>query len=577
MRTHIAVGIDLGTTNSVVAILKDGKPVVLPNAEGSSFTPSLVGFAASGEVCVGVLARQLSVTDPDRVVQSVKRHMGTDWTFESGAREWLPQEIAARILQKVLRDAQAAVGEPLTQAVITVPAYFDDAGRQATLDAAAIAGVDVLRLLNEPTAAALAYGLDTDGAATVVFDLGGGTCDVSILAIQGGVFEVLSTCGNVTLGGNDWDERLAAWLLDQAGGSDKGSPQPNARLRRQLLDLAETAKIDLSTRETVTVTVPGGGASGVGPTEVTLTRETFEAQTADLVEVCRSVFRQAVSDAGMTATALDNVVLVGGATRMPAIRQLVRELTGKEPHVGIDPERVVAVGAALQAGVLLGERTGLLLVDVTPLSLGIETQGGVMTRFIERNTTIPTRYSQIFTTAEDAQTSVAIHVLQGERPMAAQNRSLGTFELTGITRMARGEPQIEVTFTVDADGIVHVAARNLLLDDEQELTVTGQSALPSEVIREMIAEAELNAEEDRRRREETGARNEAELALYHTEKLLIESSADIGELAGILEGRADVLASALDSDDVEAVREAHRALLDDLQAGATGEGGSRTP
>jgi len=576
MSRHPAVGIDLGTSNSVVAILVDGRPVVLPNAEGSSFTPSLVGFTPGGEVCVGALASQLSATNPDRVVHAVKRHMGTDWTFELADRSWRPQEISARILQKLMRDAQAATGEPLTQAVVTVPAYFDDAGRQATLDAAHIAGLDVLRLLNEPTAAALAYGLGTDTAETVlVFDLGGGTCDVSILTIAGGVFEVRSTCGNVTLGGNDWDDRLATWLLDEAVGSGAASHRFDPALRRRLLVLAEAAKVDLSISEGTTVSVPVGGDLGIGPTLVPLTREVFEAQTADLVEACRPLFLKALADAGLTTSALDHVVLVGGATRMPAIRRLLTELTGKEPHAGIDPERVVAVGAALQAGVLLGERTGLLLVDVTPLSLGIETHGGVMTRLIERNTTIPTSHSQIFTTAEDAQTTVEVHVLQGERPMAAQNRSLGTLELTGIMRMARGEPQIEVVFTIDADGIVHVTARDLLTGGEQQLTMKGHSALAPEVIRDMVLEAELHAEDDRLRRDETGAHNEAELALYHTEKLLIESGEKLGEFAGTLESSADDLAFALDADDVEAVRRAHKALLDALQSGAANEGGSR--
>ncbi|MEI6622154.1 MAG: Hsp70 family protein, partial [Actinomycetes bacterium] len=503
-------------------------------------------------------------------------HMGTDWTFDAGGRTWRPQEISARILAKLLRDAQAAVGEPLKSAVVTVPAYFDDAGRQATLEAAHIAGLDVLRLVNEPTAAALAYGLGSDGAARVlVFDLGGGTCDVSILDIEGGVFEVRSTCGNVRLGGNDWDERIATWLLEQAVGNEVAGLGDYSGLRRALLDLAETAKVELSTSEATTVTVALGGEPGVGPEQIRLTRELFEQMTADLVEDCRALFLRAVADAGINVATLDHVVLVGGATRMPAIRRLLRELTGKDPHVGIDPERVVAVGAALQAGVLLGERTGLLLVDVTPLSLGIETQGGVMTRIIERNTTIPTSHSQIFTTAEDAQTSVSVHVLQGERPMAAQNRSLGIFELTGILRMARGEPQIEVVFTIDADGIVHVAARDLLTDAVQEVTMTGHSALAPEVIAEMVREAQLHAEEDQRAREETGARNEAELALYHTEKLLIENSSKLGEFAGVLEARADDLALALDLEDVQDVRMAHKSLLDALRAGAAEQGGSR--
>ena len=576
MPEQIAVGIDLGTTNSVVAILEHGKPVVLPNAEGSSFTPSLVGFAPNGALCVGALARQLAATSPERVVHSIKRRMGTDWTFEVDLRAWRPQELSARILQKLLRDASASIGEPIIQAVVTVPAYFDDAGRQATLDAARIAGLDVLRLLNEPTAAALAYGLGKDGAATVlVFDLGGGTCDASVLTIEGGVFEVRSTCGNVLLGGNDWDERLASWLLDEAIGAGDASARQDVALRRQLIDLAETAKVELSTSDSTTVSVPLGGDSGVGPTEVVVTREVFEAQTADLLSACRALFLKAVADAQLTVSGLDHVVLVGGGTHMPAVPHLVRELTGKEPHAGIDPERVVAVGAALQAGVLLGERAGLLLVDVTPLSLGIETQGGVMTTLIDRNTTIPASRSQIFTTAEDAQKSVEVHVLQGERPMAAQNRSLGTFELTGIRRMARGEPQIEVTFSIDADGIVHVSARDLLMGTEQRLTVTGHSAIPPEVIAEMIKEAEAHAEEDRLRRDETGARNEASLALYHTEKLLIESSGELGELGGVVERSADDLAEALESDDVAAIRHAHRALLDVLRDAALDHGGSR--
>ena len=389
------------------------------------------------------------------------------------------------------------------------------------------------------------------------------------------MFEVRSTCGNVRLGGNDWDERLASWLFDQAVGSGDSSARDDALLRRQLIDLAETAKVELSTSESATVTVPIGGESGVGPTAIVITRETFEAQTADLLSACRALFLQAMADAGLSVATIDHVVLVGGATRMPAVPRMVRELTGKEPHAAIDPERVVAVGAALQAGILLGERSGLLLVDVTPLSLGIETQGGLMTTLIERNTTIPTSRSQIFTTAEDAQTSVEVHVLQGERPMAVQNRSLGKFELTGIRRMSRGEPQIEVTFSLDADGIAHVSAEDLLTGVQQQFTVTGQSAIPPEVIHVMISEAEAHAEEDRRRREVTGARNEAALALYHTEKLLIESSGQLGEMGAATEKCADDLADALESDDVSAIRKAHNALLDVLRTASLDQGGSR--
>ncbi|MGV1005626.1 MAG: molecular chaperone DnaK [Candidatus Nanopelagicales bacterium] len=577
MPNPIAVGIDLGTTNTVVAILADGKPVVLPNAEGSAFTPSVVGFPESGEILVGGLARKLDLTSPERVVHSVKRQMGTEWSFPVDGHNWRPQEISARILAKVLRDATAACGQEITQAVVTVPAYFDDAGRQATRDAARIAGLEILRLVNEPTAAALAYGLDADGPANVlVFDLGGGTCDVSVLNVAGGVFEVLSTCGNVELGGTDWDARLAQWLLSQADPSAPATREStDAVLSHRLLDCAETAKIALSKADDVVVEVPVPAAEGTATRSVALSRARFEVLTADLLQSAGALVGQAVADSGLAMVAIDHVVLVGGATRMPAVRTLLQDLTGKGPHVGIDPERVVAVGAALQAGVLSGERHGLLLVDVTPLSLGIETKGGVMTRLIERNRTVPTRNSQIFTTAADGQTSVEVHVLQGERPLASQNRSLGKFELTGIRRMSRGEPQIEVTFAIDADGIVHVSAEDLLTGQEQELTVTGQSGLAADVVEEMVEQAQAHAEEDRRTREDSGARNEAELALYHTERLLMEHGSNLGVFAGVLEGCADDLSFALEDGDVAAVRQAHKALLDALQAGAVDEGGSR--
>jgi len=571
---HTAVGIDLGTTNSMVAILNDGKPLVLPNSEGSSFTPSIVGITPEGQVCVGDLARQLAATHPERVVRDIKRSMGTDSTFDIASRRWRPEEISARILQKLIRDASAAVGEPISEAVVTVPAYFGDAGRRATLDAAQIAGLSVLRLLSEPTAAALAYGLGSQGAETVlVFDLGGGTCDVSVLSIAGGVFEVRSTCGNVTLGGNDWDNHLAVWLHNSVSGRSVDDLNSDPALRRRLLDLAEIAKVELSTEEATTVNMPVGDDTSLATVRVTRTE--FEAQTADLITQCTALFNTAISDAGIEVAGLDHVVLVGGSTRMPMIRRLLRELTGKEPHVGIDPERVVAVGAALQAGILLGERTGLLLVDVTPLSLGIETSGGVMTRVIERNTTIPTSHSQLFTTAEDGQTNVEVHVLQGERPMARQNRPLGTLNLTGIMRMARGEPQIEVVFTIDADGILHVSAKDLLAGTQQQLTMMGQSTLTPEVINEMVIEAATHAEEDGRRRESSGAYNEAELALYHAERLLIENGERLGDFASVLERCSDDLAHALDADDVEAVRQTHKALLGALQSGAADEGGSR--
>ncbi|MEI6363182.1 MAG: molecular chaperone DnaK [Actinomycetes bacterium] len=574
MPTPLAVGIDLGTTNSMVAILEGGRPVVLPNAEGSSFTPSVVGLTPDDELVVGELAVQLSRIHPDRVAYSVKRLMGGDQTITLGGRTWLPQEVSARILQKIVRDAEAACGCPVPSAVVTVPAYFDDAARQATLDAARIAGIEVLRLVNEPTAAALAYGLGSEGAATVlVFDLGGGTCDASVLSIAGGVFEVRSTCGNVTLGGNDWDERLAGLLLEKAFGSQGEAMRQDAGAWRRVLEQAETAKVALSSQDETSVNVTS--LDTAAPVEVIVTRTQFEAATADLLDDCRALFVTALADAGLPLAGLDHVVLVGGASRMPAVRQMLRTVTGREPQIGIDPERVVAVGAALQAGVLLGERSGLLLVDVTPLSLGIETHGGVMTPLIERNTTIPTRHTKVFTTAEDDQTSVEIHVLQGERPLASQNRSMGILELTGIMRMARGEPQIEVVFAIDADGVVHVSAKDLLTGAEQSLTMVGTSALAPEVIEELILEAERHADEDRRRRDESGARNEAELALYQTEKLLLEHGDRIGGLARELEAVADDLAIALDADDVDAIRAAHKALLGALQSAAADERGSR--
>src|SRR5579875_1518488 len=476
-----AVGIDLGTTNSVVSVFEAGEPTVIPNAEGSRTTPSVVGFSKSGEVLVGEVAKRQAITNPDRTVRSVKRHMGDrSWGIDIDGKRYTPQEISARILQKLKRDAESYLGDSVNQAVITVPAYFDDAQRTATKEAGQIAGLEVLRIINEPTAAALAYGLDKEEDQTVlVFDLGGGTFDVSVLEISEGIFQVKSTSGNTHLGGDDWDQRVIDWLVKTFKDTEGVDLSNDKMALQRLKEAAEKAKIELSAVQETNINLPFITATSEGPKhlDVKLTRAKFQELTADLVQACRGPFDQAIKDAGLSKDKIDHVVLVGGATRMPAIQDLVRELTGKEPHKGVNPDEVVAVGAAIQAGVLKGEVKDVLLLDVTPLSLGIETKGGVMTKLIERNTTIPTKKTEVFTTAEDMQPSVQVHVLQGEREMAMYNKTLGKFELVDLPPAPRGVPQIEVTFDIDANGIVHVSARDRATGKEQSMTITGQSAL----------------------------------------------------------------------------------------------------
>jgi molecular chaperone DnaK len=561
-----AVGIDLGTTNSVVAVLEAGDPVVIPNAEGSRTTPSVVAFSKGGEVLMGEVAKRQAITNPDRTIRSVKRHMGTNWSIDIDGKAYTAQEISARVLQKLKRDAEAYLGDTVSQAVITVPAYFDDAQRTATKEAGQIAGLEVLRIINEPTAAALAYGLDKEGAdqTVLVFDLGGGTFDVSILEIGDGVFEVKSTHGDTQLGGDDWDQRIIDWLVSQfrsAHGVDLSAD--NMALQR-LKEAAEKAKIELSQVQQTQINLPFITATSEGPLHLdeSLSRAKFQELTADLIERCRGPFEQAIKDAGLSKEDLDHVILVGGSTRMPAVHELVNDLTGKEPHKGVNPDEVVAVGAAIQAGVLKGEVKDVLLLDVTPLSLGIETKGGVMTRLIERNTTIPTRRTEVFTTAEDMQPSVEIHVLQGEREMAQFNKTLGKFQLVELPPAPRGVPQIEVTFDIDANGIVHVAAKDRATGKEQSMTITGQSALSKDDISQMVRDAEAHAEEDRRRREEAEVRNQADTLVYQTEKLLKEQGDKIsGDEKSAVEDKLGDLKGALGGSDVEAIRNATDALM----------------
>src|SRR5271154_1223528 len=519
-----AVGIDLGTTNSVVSVLEGGEPTVIPNAEGSRTTPSVVGFAKSGEVLVGEVAKRQAITNPDRTIRSVKRHMGTSWAINIDGKNFTAQEISARILQKLKRDAEAFLGDTVSQAVITVPAYFDDAQRTATQEAGQIAGLEVLRIINEPTAAALAYGLDKEGAdqTVLVFDLGGGTFDVSVLDIGEGVFEVKSTSGNTHLGGDDWDQKVIDWLVKSFKDTEGVDLSADKMAMQRLKEAAEKAKIELSSVQDTQINLPFITATSEGPKhlDLKLTRAKFNELTADLVDDLRGPFEAAIKDANLKTSDIDHVVMVGGSTRIPAVQELVQNLTGKEPHKGVNPDEGSAIGAAVQAGVLKGEVKDVLLLDVTPLSLGIETKGQVMHKPIERNTTIPTKRSEIFTTAEDNQPSVEIHVLQGEREMAMYNKTLGKFQLVDLPPAPRGIPQIEVTFDIDANGIVHVAAQDKATGKEQSMTITGQSSLPRDDIDRMVRDAEAHAEDDRNRREEAEVRNSADTLVYQTEKLL---------------------------------------------------------
>ena len=567
-----AVGIDLGTTNSVVSVLEAGEPVVIPNAEGARTTPSIVAFSKSGEVLVGEVAKRQAITNPDRTFRSVKREMGKSWTSpDIDGKKYTAQEISARTLMKLKRDAEAYLGDTVTDAVITVPAYWGDAERTATKEAGAIAGLNVLRIINEPTAAALAYGLEKSSQDEIilVFDLGGGTFDVSVLEIGDGVFEVRSTDGDKVLGGDDWDQRIIDWLTQQFKSAHGIDLAQDRMAVQRLKEAAEKAKIELSQTQQTQINLPFITATAEGPLHLDeqLTRSKFQEMTADLVERCRVKFDSVIKDAGLTTAQINHVILVGGSTRMPAVQDLVQSLTGKEPNKSVNPDEVVAVGAAIQAGVLKGDVKDVLLLDVTPLSLGIETKGGVMTKLIERNTTIPTRRTEVFTTAEDNQPSVEINVLQGEREMARYNQSLGTFTLADLPAATRGTPQIEVTFDIDANGIVQVSAKDRATGKDNSLVITSSSSLSKDKIEEMIRDAEAHAEDDKRRRDEAEVRNNADSLVYQTEKVLREQGDQVAaDEKQAVEGPLAELKTAIAGNDIDKIKSATETLMGVSQA-----------